>query len=80
MKFLNKIKKFEDLKPIVIKRDKWFNPDGVKKITKELINEMLSNIETKYKPNNLSELKENIYDHITTKKGKIFIDNSNFNR
>ena len=76
MQYLNKIKKFDDLKSLVIKKDKWFNPNGVKKITKELINEMLSHIETKYKPDNINELKDSIYDHITTKKGKIFIDNN----
>ena len=78
MSFLNKIKSFEDLKPFVIAEDNYFNPNGTKRITKKLINEMVQYIDTFYKPTNIDEIKQSLLDNITTRKGKIFISETNF--
>ena len=69
---------FKDLKPLVLKEDGYWNPLGTRRITIQLIKEMIEYIKIIYNPSNLEELKQQLYDHITTKYGKIFVDGSNF--
>ena len=78
MKYLNNIKTFDDLKPIVIKEDKYWNPNGTRRITLKLIDEMVQHIETTYKPDNIDVIKNNFLSYITTRRGYIFVDENNF--
>ena len=78
MKYLNNIKTFDDFKPFVIKEDGYWNPNGTKRITLKLIDEMVQFIETTYKPDNIDVIKNNFLSYITTKRGYIFVDENNF--
>ena len=78
MKYLNNIKTFDDFKPIVIKEDKYWNPNGTRRITLKLIDEMVEYIKIIYKPDNIEDIKNNFLSYITTKRGYIFVDENNF--
>ena len=72
------IKSFEDLSSIVIKKDGYLNVYSVISITKKLIKEMIVHITTKYSPENIEELKDELYNNVLTKNMRYYVDDIRF--